>query len=175
MRVLTTGYGPFLSVTENPSGWLVERCGAPYVVLPVSYAAVDKFLAELDPDSFDALVMVGVHGRARKMRLESVARNVVGKTPDVDQVVLGPGKIDPAGPDRIATSLWRNNWWPEASQSFTLTKDAGGYLCNYIFYRAAQRFPEKQVGFLHVPPWNNVGQEWQLTAFRRLLARLQEM
>ena len=172
MRVLTTGYGPFLSVTENPSGWLVERCGAPYVVLPVSYAAVDKFLAELDPDSFDALVMVGVHGRARKMRLESVARNVVGKTPDVDQVVLGPGKIDPAGPDRIATSLWRNNWWPEASQSFTLTKDAGGYLCNYIFYRASAMFAGKQVGFVHVPQWTRMERERQEKGFRTLLERL---
>lgn len=172
MRVLTTGYGMFLSVTENPSGWLVERCGAPCVVLPVSYAAVDRFLAELDPDSFDALVMVGVHGRARKMRLESVARNVVGKTPDVDQVVLGPGKINPAGPDRIPTTLWRNNWWPEASQDFTVTRDAGSYLCNYIFYRAAAMFAGKQVGFVHVPQWARMERKRQLDSFRVLLDRL---
>ncbi|MBS1707649.1 MAG: hypothetical protein JSS65_02885 [Armatimonadetes bacterium] len=168
MRVLTTGYGPFLSVTENPSGWLVERCGAPCVVLPVSFAAVDKFLAELDPDTFDALVMVGVHGRARKMRLESVARNVVGKTPDVEGQVLGPGKIDPTEPDRIRTSLWSG----VRLADFTVTDDAGDYLCNYIFYRASVALPEKKVGFVHVPPWDRMSQERQLAAIQRLLNEL---
>ena len=172
MRVLTTGFGPFLSVTENPSGWLVQRCGAPYEVLTVSYAPVDAFLQALDPASFDALVMVGVHGRARKMRLESVARNVVGKTADVTGVVRGPGVIDADGPTRIKTTLWQDAWWPEAAREFTLTDDAGGYLCNYIFYRASQRFPEKQVGFVHVPPWKNMAQERQLTAFKQLLRHL---
>lgn len=165
MRVLTTGYGPFLSVKENPSGWLVERCGAPFVVLPVSFAAVDKFLAELDPASFDALVMVGVHGRARKMRLESVARNVVGKTPDVEGQVLVPGKIDPAGRDRIRTSLWSG----VRLADFTLTDDAGDYLCNYIFYRASVALPGKQVGFVHVPPWDRMPQTKQLGCFQALL------
>jgi len=168
MRVLTTGYGPFLNIVENPSGWLVERCGAPFVVLPVSFAAVDKFLADLDPDSFDALVMVGVHGRARKMRLESVAQNMVGKTPDVDGKVLGPGQIDSSGHDRFRTSLWREINLP----NFTHTNDAGDYLCNYIFYRASATIPDKLVGFVHVPKWARMGQERQLASFGALLDEL---
>ncbi|MBX3110994.1 MAG: hypothetical protein KF857_03215 [Fimbriimonadaceae bacterium] len=172
MRVLTTGFGPFLRVTENPSAWLVERCGAPFVVLPVGYDAVDAFLEGLDPSSFDALVMVGVHGRARKIRLECVARNVVGGTPGSDGQARRPGRIDPKGPDRIRTSLWREVVWPGAADHFTLADNAGDYLCNYSFYRAASRFPEKRVGFVHVPPFDRMERETQREALQKLVSEI---
>ncbi len=44
---LVTGFGPFLSVVQNPSGLLAQGCGRPSEMLEVSYACVDEFLRRL--------------------------------------------------------------------------------------------------------------------------------
>ena len=49
----------------------------------------------------------------------------------------------------------------------------GVYLCNYIFFRALQAFPDKRVGFLHVPPVNAVPIEEQHRMLARVVAELQ--
>ncbi len=175
MRVLTTGFGPFGRFDSNPSAWLVEQCGRPHVVLPVSYAEVDRHVAGLDASTFDILVMVGVHGRARKMRLEQTARNTVGAHPDVDGHIAGPGLIDPLGPPLVKTRLSSEAWWPGAEAVFTRTDDAGAYLCNWIFYRAASRFQDRCFGFVHVPDWRRLDRERQSAAFGELLARLEAL
>lgn len=173
-RVLVTGFGAFRDIESNPSQWLAERVvkhdrlldsrlsedrlSPPHFigegknelssirvrVLEVSYAAVDEFVSELDGDSFDAWLMMGVHGSAERMHLECVARNWCGVGEDVRGEVRGPGMIDPALPGQLHGSLF-------AGRGEGVTIDAGGYLCNYLFFRGVARFPEKRIGFLHVP------------------------
>lgn len=159
MRLLITGFGPFHSHTENPSQALAESCGARYQVIEVSYQAVDEFVESLDPSGFDALLSLGLSDKARTLLMETVGRNFVGSTPDVRGVVAGPGAIDPTGPPAIAAALWHGvSIEDDLVQPST---NAGSYLCNYLFYSALRRFPEKRIGFLHVPPFAVVPQERQ--------------
>jgi hypothetical protein len=58
MRILVTGFGPFLKHAENPSEVLARECGHPHEILEVSYATVEEFLGRLDPITFDALLML---------------------------------------------------------------------------------------------------------------------
>jgi pyroglutamyl-peptidase len=149
MRLLVTGFGPFLDHTANPSQALAESCGAPFVVLEVSYRSVIGFIESLDASSFDALLSIGLADKAEAAQFETVGRNFVGATPDVRGEVFGPGVIDPTGPPAIASTLWHGLDTSEAVPS----ADAGGYLCNYLLYLALRRFPQRRVGFLHVPPF----------------------
>ena len=87
--VLLTGFGPFPGAPFNPTGLLVEAlaCGRPpgigsvrrvAHVFPTTYDAVDRELpALLARERPDVLLMFGLSWRARMLRIESRARNVL--------------------------------------------------------------------------------------------------
>lgn len=166
-NLLVTGFGGFRDIDENPSGWLAERLGGR--VLEVSFAAVDEFLGESDEASFDVWLMIGVHGNAERMHLETVGRNFVGSGADVRGVVAGPGVIDPSLPPALRGSLFESRC---EGENACLTVDAGGYLCNYLFFQGLAKFPEKQIGFLHVPRVEVMGLEDQLVELKRILGNI---
>lgn len=168
-RWIVTGFGPFRDVVENPSSWLAQRSGLPYELLEVSFAGVDAYLDQLNPDTFDHWLMIGVHGGATKFHLECVGKNFVGPGEDVLGMVGGPGKIDPSLPPQIHTDFWADALPDETME---ITTDAGGYLCNYLLTRGLQKFPDKRIGFLHVPRQEVVPLETQLEWFRRLLIQI---
>ena len=166
-----TGFGPFLNHDENPSQRLAESCGCRFEVLEVSFAAVDRFLESLDPSSFDSWLAIGLAGKSETMLVETVGHNRIGGEPDVRGEVHGPGKIDPAGHAMLASTLWP----PELLGENDVRKpsaDPGGYLCNYVLYRALQRFPDKRIGFLHVPKFEHIPFETQLDELRAVIEEL---
>lgn len=151
MNLFVTGYGPFGTVTENPSGLIAARLGSPHQVLDVTFCAADTFLDEFGAMPYDALLMIGVAASAERMRLETVARNRIGHSPDVAGVVMGPGPVNAAAPRQLHASLWSGfEQWLD-SPDFEPSVDAGDYLCNYLAFEAARRYPKRETGFLHVP------------------------
>jgi len=170
MNLFVTGYGPFLNVTENPSGLIAARLGLPYRVLDVTFAAADTFLEEFAGTDYDALLMIGVAGNAERMRIETVARNRIGPTPDVADVVMGPGPVHAPSPQQIHSALWAGfEQWVDGPE-FEPSVDAGDYLCNYLAFEAARRFSDRRTGFLHVPlPRPGFGVEEMADAIRRSL------
>jgi Pyrrolidone-carboxylate peptidase (N-terminal pyroglutamyl peptidase) len=149
--VLVTGFGPFQGFTANPSETLAKAAGHHHAVLEVSYDAVDDFFNRLDPDSFDVLLMLGLHGSTTVMRLEVLAHNWIGSTRDVRGEA--PTGFVQDGPPILAGTLWRSLPLDHLleKEPLCLSYHPGSYLCNYIYYRALCLFPEKRVGFLHVP------------------------
>ncbi|HMS56018.1 MAG TPA: hypothetical protein PKA27_11520 [Fimbriimonadaceae bacterium] len=164
-RVLVTGFGPFEGSPVNPSGRLAEASGYPHLVLDVTFEAVEKALADFAP--FDTVLLLGVASRAAQFRAEHVAHNWIGSVPDVTGVRAGPGPIDPKLPFQLAGTLW-----PSPGESTELEIDsanAGDYLCNYLYFRALCTYPEKAVGFLHVPSAEHVPFETQVQHLRHFL------
>ena len=106
------------------------------------------------------------------MRWETVARNWVGTTADVRGVVAGPSLIEPDGPPIITSSL--SVTLPDGDH-WEASDNAGDYLCNYIFFRAARRFPERRVCFIHVPPFEVLSPDEQLAELNRMLEQLNPM
>lgn len=170
-RTFVTGFGPFGATADNPSAWLAERSGRPHRVLEVSFAAVERFLDDLNPDSFDRLVMLGLAGGERdpRLRLETRARNQIGGAPDVTGVVAGPGPIAPFMPPQLGASLFTGNLATETDR-WRISVDAGDYLCNFALFRALRTFPKRRVGFVHVPPPD----VWPLEEQRLALAEFLE-
>lgn len=153
MRTLVTGFGPFGSIKTNPSALLAESSGVPFQLLEVSYEAVDRWLADLDGSAFDTLLLMGVAGGRTTFCPELFARNRHGRQKD-NSGQDAFGEVEPGGPVLISSTLWTPDVVAElaVTPGFRLSLDAGNYLCNHTLYRALRRFPEKRVGFLHVPP-----------------------
>jgi pyroglutamyl-peptidase len=174
MSLIVTGFGPFGSVRENPSATLARESGQLFEVLEVSYAAVDDFIASLDPETFGSLIMLGVASSRKTMSLELFARNyrrgtdVKGESSD--------GLIDESAPLLQASTLWTADVASDLVVSepklLGTSLDAGAYLCNYIAFKALRRFPEKPVGFVHVPLPEVIPFERQAKVLTDIFARV---
>lgn len=170
-RVLVTGFGPFPGAPVNPTEGLInalahQRLSLPgdgplaLDVLPVDYAAVPERLSALGRDfSPDVAIHFGLSERARGFTLERLARNEIrAEKPDIrgdrgegGRIRDGAGDLDSTLPlaeieqDLVAKDL--PVYWSD---------DAGGYLCNYLFFLSQGRFcagfAPSMAGFVHVPP-----------------------
>jgi pyroglutamyl-peptidase len=169
--ILLTGFGPFPGMPFNPTAPLVARltrvrrpalAGARLVahVFPTSYAAVDRDLPSLIARHRpDALLMFGVAGRTRHLRIETRARNARSLLiPDVAKSRSTRGVIAAGAPAALALHRCGARLLAAARASrvpAALSRDAGRYLCNYLCWRAAEAAgaPDgpRLVAFVHVP------------------------
>jgi pyroglutamyl-peptidase len=168
--ILITGFGPFPGAPYNPTTPLVARLARlrrPALanvkvvahVFPTSYAAVDRELPRLIASHKpDVLLMFGLAGRTRAIRIEARARNALALMPDVGgatprgrSIAAGlPAQVLPA-PTRHLLGAAR-----AARVPVVLSRDAGQYLCNYLCWHAARSARTAGVprlaAFVHVPP-----------------------
>lgn len=172
MRVLITGFGPFLGAPFNPSATLakalarrrrpafaaIERATH---IFATTYASVDGGLPKLLEQKPDIVLMFGVAGRRRHPCVETRARNAASLLfPDASGHRPKHGVIALSGPaDRKGNAPFK--CLAGATQTTAaparLSRDAGRYLCNYLYWRALEQAQDRQtlVQFVHIPPVNN--------------------
>ncbi|HET6645533.1 MAG TPA: hypothetical protein VFG65_08560 [Fimbriimonadales bacterium] len=171
-RLFVTGFGPFGEFATNPSQILVDGLsGFERAILPVSYDSADKFAEAGLPRGHDRLLMVGVHGKADKMRVERIAKNWVGPHVDVEGRSRQVGRISDFD-DRLVGELFRD--WRHKTTAWKASTDAGSYLCNYLYFQATRLMPKVRTGFLHVPPFEFVDENTQRGWLRKILDKLEK-
>jgi pyroglutamyl-peptidase len=171
-RVLLTGFEPFGTFKRNPSWDALELArkrnllptGVKLARIPVTYAGAFKALQKAARNFKPGVVVCfGVHGSRdeRTIYIERVAHNRNGASADNEGVALPgvilarkPPSLTSQYPHRALTTLLRENGF------FTeYSDDAGGYLCNHLYYRASHAFSRRTwVLFVHVPPVGAGGQ-----------------
>jgi pyroglutamyl-peptidase len=163
-RLLVTGFGPFPGIPRNPSAEAARRlaCSLRWrrlglevelAELSTAYAALDSELRPaLREHAPDALLMIGVAGRAREVRIETRARNRAGiLRPDARKatprrLVLDGGPAERRTrtvPEHHVAILRRHGFRVRASI------DAGDYLCNASYFAALEG--NMPVLFVHIP------------------------
>ncbi len=154
--VLVTGFEPFGEHEDNPSQLIAEELGG--VVLPVSYGrAAGRLSRALDERDPDVVVSFGLAEKRGSIAPERFAHNLdEADTTDNDHAPGSGAEIDAAGPiayrstlpvDEIVAALRAEDIPVEVS------RDAGGYLCNHVFYVLMHTLkPGRMGGFVHVPP-----------------------
>jgi pyroglutamyl-peptidase len=168
ITILVTGFGPFPGAPFNPTGPLVERLARlrrpalgdvkviPHI-FPTSYTVVDRelprMLARYQPD---ALLMFGLASRAKTLRIETRARNVVALLPDAFGQSMRRNSIVSGGPTALALPVQARHLLTAARSARVpakLSRDAGRYLCNYLCWRAAEAAKNGLclAAFVHVP------------------------
>lgn len=173
MSILLTGFGPFPGVPRNPSQSLVERFPDSLgghdihrVVLPTIYeaagAGIEALLVERRPD---ICLCLGVATDAF-LRLETLARNHGTLAIADESGAVRSGPIAPSGPDTYACTLpfaAIRAMLKRRGIAAELSDDAGGYVCNHVFYSARHAIDRHRLatacGFVHVPPFGQPDDE----------------
>jgi pyroglutamyl-peptidase len=164
VRVFITGFGPFPGAPFNPSAALaialarkrrpaLAGIGRVVHVFATTYASVDRDLPKLFAQKPDVVLMFGVAGRRRQLCVETRARNAVSLLlPDASGHRPRHGVIKLRGPAALTGNA------PFAclagAAGIRLSRDAGRYLCNYVYWRALEqvRGTRPLVQFVHIPP-----------------------
>jgi pyroglutamyl-peptidase len=168
MRVVLAGFGPFPGAPVNPSGALAKalvRSRRPALagldrtagLFATSYAAVDRGLPKLFAKKPHIVLVFGLAGHRREVCIETRARNAVsvlfpdasGQRPSHNVIERGgPRALTGRAPFIQLVSAVRAQKVP-----VRLSRDAGRYLCNYIYWRALERAAKGNilVQFVHIP------------------------
>ena len=186
--ILITGFGRFPGAPVNPSGLmatrLVRRRRPAFAatrriahVFATRYDAVDRELsALLKQEKPDIVVMFGVATRSHRVRIEERARNRIAMFPDAGghrpvTRTIAPHRDAQRNPLPVTRLVKAAR---TAGVVAAPSRNAGAYLCNYVYWRAleAAAGPDGPglVVFVHVPP---VGlKELPKKLFKRPLKRL---
>ncbi len=172
MLVLITGFGPFPGAPFNPSAMLARalaRRRRPAFagldrtvhVFATRYAAVDRELPKLLAQKPAIVLMFGVAGRRRALCVETQARNAVSVLfPDAGRHRPQQSVIESDAPSTLKGNAPFARLVGAARTRLASTRpsrDAGRYLCNYLFWRALERQRDGRplVQFVHIPPVGN--------------------
>lgn len=179
MRVVVTGYGAFMGITDNPSANMAQKLAergvkgaiVEYRRLDVTPAAVEQFMGEMRRAPPDVILSMGVtHGQAQ---VEERPENLLGAAPDGNNVQMQERKVREGGPQELKTDLpletidWALQGFGGGRQVFTSRSDPNyqpdrsAYLCNFLGYNLAAEFgatPKTTAGFIHITPETKVDQ-----------------
>jgi pyroglutamyl-peptidase len=168
VNILITGFGRFPGAPFNPSGPLAAAVGRRrrpafadvrrvVHVFETSYAAVDRDLPRLlATHRPDIVLMFGLAARTPFVRIETRARNAISILfPDVsghrpNDSPIAPGHPALHGRAPFARLLGAARASGTRSR---ISRDAGRYLCNYVYWRALEASRSGTlVQFIHIPP-----------------------
>ena len=170
-RVLITGFGRFPGAPFNPSGPLAlavakrrrpafDEIHRTVHIFETSYAAVDRDLPKLiDAHKPDIVLLFGLAARTAFVRVETHARNarsilfpdVSGYRPDARAIARGEPTLAGRAPMSRLLRAARTTRVPAR-----MSRDAGRYLCNYVYWRALEASRSGTLAqFIHIPPVAN--------------------
>ncbi|CAH0724130.1 unnamed protein product, partial [Brenthis ino] len=185
--VLVTGFGPFLNHPVNASWEAVKLMNKEEIEkkhnvelvtieMPVTYENVDEFVPALwETHTPKLMIHVGVSSIANKMTLEAQAHrkgyqrlDYFEKCP-ANHVCTAEGAIrihTKLDVERICKEFNENN--PQNDTGAIVSKDAGRYLCEYIYYTSLS-VDNKRTLFIHVPDMNIYSSEQTAKALESIL------
>ncbi|MFM8978980.1 MAG: hypothetical protein ACKOSS_00725 [Planctomycetia bacterium] len=182
--VLLTGFGPFPGVEHNPSGAVAQALHGSAVgglrvlgtTLDVAWErAPQQLAAALAAHRPWAVLSLGV-APGDELRLEQVARNADrAGVPDAYGALRPGGAIRPGAAALLASRLPLADFAQAlgaAGFPARASDDAGGYLCNHLFYELLLQHVGGPCGFVHVP---TLGAAWDLARLERAVRLLLEV
>jgi pyroglutamyl-peptidase len=166
-KILVTGFGPFPGVANNPSGQLAQALArsrrakrtarVSALVIPTTYTDTAKLPQRIAREKPDAVLMFGLAGRARVLRVETRGRNQAS-TKHLDATGKKAHRVLVPGAPKLLKTTAPAARLVKAARSTgahaRLSIDAGGYVCNAaIFHILNGMRGEKAppVAFVHIP------------------------
>jgi pyroglutamyl-peptidase len=166
--LLVAGFGSFPGQAVNPSQKIAETLrrrknafalagiDLHVAILPVEHFALSPLLSRLFAEkSPDAVLLLGVAARRKKLSVETVARNRVSiLRPDAARQAAWSRAIVHGAPDFFrgpASAARLVALARRSGVSAALSRDAGDYLCNESFFLSL--LMDRRAQFIHLPNW----------------------
>ena len=157
-RTLITYFGPFKQFQENPAELIAEKLkirfqkdpSIEFKRLDVTYESIDQFMGS-DDLNFDTIIELGVATKSEIVRLELYGRNFVNGVDN--NAVSKDGAINPNGKTVVKTNFsesFLDQITTNYPDTVSKSESAGKYLCNYLYYQSINKFPEKNILFIHL-------------------------
>lgn len=190
--VLVTGFGHFGGVKDNPSGALAKRANDwPFksldVVgheLPVEYSRGSVALGTLLMQrQWDAVISLGLLPGLSGIQFECTAIGLDScSIPDnagvvrTNQLIWIGDNYEEVYPTTLPVKQ-ASQAISEAGISVSESHNAGGYLCNHIFYRVTHyahkvRSPTIPAGFIHIPYAEDLSLSLQEKALQTVIKKI---
>ena len=173
--VFLTGFGPFGSITDNPSSSLIKSLEphleqksilSKILSLPVSYSRAPTLIDNvLNYKKFDLILGFGLH-RGQDFRLETTAKpypTSQGKDYDSDTGSV----FEPINHHQLYTTLNADallNQVNQETQWIRKSTDASGYVCEAIYHRLLSHAvkTDTDCAFIHIPSFDIQSEEKQI-------------
>jgi pyroglutamyl-peptidase len=166
--ILVTGFEPFGGEAVNASweaakqleSWRCGECVAVARLLPCAYdASVKKLIREVEAIRPAALLMTGQAARRAVICVERFAHNLDDATaPDNDSDLRRALRISRAAPEWLEASASASaiaRAMKDAGIPARLSRNAGGFVCNHLYFGALQYLSDKRSAipavFIHLP------------------------
>lgn len=161
MKILMTGFEPFLGERINPSEELLKIYSGcekiDTLLLPVSYEKSFRLLRQkIENKAFDFILMMGQAGGRKHVCLERVAVNYIDTDKaDEDGKLILETVIRQDGPSAFLSNLPLRQWLTSLrAKGFNveISNSAGAFVCNHLYYQAFEHFLTSAPSSSGVPP-----------------------
>jgi pyroglutamyl-peptidase len=159
MKILVTGFMPFLGEKINPSEMLANELAQNFpevtsLILPVEFKKSFEVLkSHLKNNTYDYIVSLGQASSRSKISLEKIALNwIQSEHKDESGNQPKPGKIN-EGPLALMTEIQIDNIYQKLKAEnypIEISFSAGTYVCNELYFRELSELKTNSV-FIHVP------------------------
>lgn len=151
MKLIITGFKPFLKNEVNPTEILVNKLkneGYNTKVLDVTYKEVDEFIDSLKEDTF--LLSLGLAQSRKSLSIEKYGYNKINNhTKDNSGFIPKIDVINQSLKEKIETNINIEKLLPLIKDSY-ISEDPGNYLCNYIYFKGLNKLNNNAL-FIHIP------------------------
>lgn len=181
MKIVLTGFKPFLGDITNPSEVVCENISFPHVitqVLPVDFNQAFLDLKKtIEKEKPDYVLMLGQASSRNRICLEKVALNWnESKHADESGNFVSPSPIDPSESQLAVMTDFPINELHDYLESrnypVKISFSAGTFVCNNIYYKTLREFPNIKSLFIHVPYFEHVSLETQIKVIQDLVNRI---
>lgn len=186
MKILVTAFGPFGGRSENASSLALHGLKKAFPDLRTRVLPVDTVIApirlrrairELRPD---AVVMLGEAAGSKRIRLETTAWNELDfRIPDNAGRQITAQPVVAGSPESRPSTLPLQTLYEKLDalgHAVSLSDDAGRYLCNQLFYTAAEFLGKGSktcpAGFIHLPLEHDYPTERVVSALSEVIREL---
>ncbi|KIM07923.1 MAG: hypothetical protein KU38_10255 [Sulfurovum sp. FS08-3] len=188
LRVLISGFETFGGLSHNPTELMIQQLqkepleiegmSIQTVVLPVTYfQSWQRLKEEIDSYRPDVVLSFGYAPSSHGVRLERISQNYDRGGKD-NAGVSHFGKIIEQDSNETLTSQLPlkelKNYLEERGFEVNMSDDAGGYICNHLFYYLMHHIQNKgiQGGFIHISDMPLAGQNGSMALLKEIVTFL---
>lgn len=161
MKILVSGFKPFLNDSINPSQLLALELKEIFpqirvVILPVEFGTAYEILKEeIQHYKTELVFMLGQASGRKNICIEKVALNWI-HTLNPDENGLRPisGMIQPQSDLALMSNCPVETWFESLKSlghSIEISFSAGTYVCNELYYKTLSEFKTIKSLFIHLP------------------------